>query len=414
MSGTREPADAGPDRRVVAEIAARVAARADELAVRIAAAYADDIGDYARVAAAERTEFVRSARANLDALLADLAGDAGPFDPRPFERFGRDRMRMGIPVDAVMRSFTVWGRQVWAAFRECIDPAQPVESAASLAIGERIFAHVERAGASTAAGFMAEAMLVWSDREATRNALLEALLTGRADAAEVARGGFSAARAYAAVVAVPRRDADPVRVETLVRPAVELGERLAAGAHPLVGVRGSALVVLWPAEPAVAGGADAGALAEALCRDLGVVVGVGAARTGLDGVPASYADGAEAARIALLLDATDPVRHDDVLLERIVLDHPLAGELVADALGALTAYDERRGAELLRTLQAFVEASGSVTDTARAVQVHPNTAVYRLRRIARISGHDPRRPRGLLVLSLALLARRLGASPPAQ
>ncbi|OLT05566.1 hypothetical protein BJF90_00355 [Pseudonocardia sp. CNS-004] len=131
-------------------------------------------------------------------------------------------------------------------------------------------------------------------------------------------------------------------------------------------------------------------------------------------MPASYTDAAEAARIALLLDTTDPVRHDDVLLERIVLDHPLAGELVADALAALTAYDERRGAELLRTLQAFVEASGSVTDTAREVQVHPNTVVYRLRRIARISGHDPRRPRDLLVLSLALLARRLGASPPTQ
>ncbi|MHA6626530.1 PucR family transcriptional regulator [Pseudonocardia sichuanensis] len=412
MSGTREPADAGPDRRVVAEIAARVAAQADELAVRIAAAYADDIGDYARVAAAERTEFVRSARANLDALLADLGGVAEPFDPRAFERFGRNRMRMGIPVDAVMRSFTIWGQQVWAAFRESIDPALPAESAASLAIGERIFAHVERAGASTAAGFMREAMLVWSDREVTRNALLEALLTGRADVAEVAGGGFSAARTYSAVVAVPRRDAGTARVETLVRPAVELGERLAAGAHPLVGIRESALVVLWPAEPA--GGVDAGALAAALCRELAVAVGVGAARAGLDGVPASYADAAEAARIALLLDAAEPVRHDDVLLERIVLDHPLVGELVSAALGALTTYDERRGADLLRTLQAFVDASSSVTDAARAVQVHPNTVVYRLRRIAQISGHDPRRPRDMLVLSLALLARRLRASPPPQ
>ncbi|TQL91105.1 PucR family transcriptional regulator [Pseudonocardia kunmingensis] len=412
MSGTREPGDAGPDRRVVAEIAARVAAQADELAVRIAAAYADDIGDYARVAAAERTEFVRSARANLDALLADLGGVAEPFDRRAFERFGRNRMRMGIPVDAVMRSFTIWGQQVWAAFRESIDPALPAESAASLAIGERIFAHVERAGASTAAGFMREAMLVWSDREVTRNALLEALLTGRADVAEVAGGGLSAARTYSAVVAMPRRDAGTARVETLVRPAVELGERLAAGAHPLVGIRESALVVLWPAEPA--GGADAGDLAAALCSELAVAVGVGAARAGLDGVPASYADAAEAARIALLLDAAEPVRHDDVLLERIVLDHPLVGELVSAALGALTTYDERRGADLLRTLQAFVDASSSVTDAARAVQVHPNTVVYRLRRIAQISGHDPRRPRDLLVLSLALLARRLRASPPPQ
>jgi DNA-binding PucR family transcriptional regulator len=102
-----------------------------------------------------------------------------------------------------------------------------------------------------------------------------------------------------------------------------------------------------------------------------------------------------------------------VLLERIVLDHPLVGELVA---GARRADRLRRaaGADLLRTLQAFVDASSSVTDAARAVQVHPNAVVYRLRRIAQISGHDPRRPRDLLVLSLALLVRTLEASPQTQ
>ncbi|MPZ74233.1 MAG: hypothetical protein GEU74_13555 [Nitriliruptorales bacterium] len=393
------------DSAVVAAIADRVAAQADVLAERFAEAYAADIDDYARVPSEERGEFVRSARANLDALLADLRGAAAEFDSAPFERFGADRMRMGIPMGAVMRSFTVWGRQAWSAFRACLDGGSAAETAASLAIGERIFAHVERASAATAAGFMRQAMLVWSDREVTRNALLEAMLTGRADPDELDRSGSAVADSYDVVVLLPWESS--TRVETLVAPTVEIAERLDPGTHPLVGVRESGLVMLWPAGRP---GPQVQVLAHRLCSGLGAAAGVGTSRLGLEGVPSAYADALEAARIALQLGYREPIRHEDVLLERFVLGSPLVGEVCNRALGALVAYDERRGADLLATVEAFAGACGSVTEAARAVQVHPNTVDYRLRRVASISGYDPRDPRGLLMLSLATIARRLGVA----
>lgn len=396
------PPQGGVRSEVVAAIAERLAVRADVLAERIAEAYVACLDEYARVPAEVRGEFVRSARANVDALLADLRGRGHAFDPVPFEQFGRDRMRMGIPIGAVMRAFTVWGERAWAAFRACVDPDDREEPVASLVIGERIFAHVERASAATAAGFMREAMLVPGDRDGARDALLEALLDGRADQDEVRRSGLSTARAYGAIVALPT--AEGRRVERLVARAAELAERWGGGVRPLVGARDEALVVVVP-------GSESLPLARSLCADLDVAAGVGAPRAGLAGVPGSYAEAFEAARIAVRLGATEPISHDDVLLERLVAGSPLAGELAATALDALAAYDERRDADLTATLRAYVSSHGGVTETARLVRVHPNTVVYRLRRIAQVCGRDPRDAHDLLVLSVALLARRLGARP---
>ncbi|WP_020499125.1 PucR family transcriptional regulator [Sciscionella marina] len=397
-----------PGDPVIAAIAARVAADAESLAERFAEAYTADIGDYARVPVEGRHELVRSARANLDALLEDLQGTATSFDPEPFESFGADRVRMGITIGAVMRSFTVWGQQAWSAFLQRVDHKSGEEMAGSLAIGERIFAHVERASAATAAGFMREAMAVWSDREITRNAVLEAMLTGHADPEELRRTGMEVGAAYAVVVLLPRDRS--VRPEELVAPAVALTERHHSGSRVLVGVREAALVAIWLTDGPTA---SIQLLTERLAAALEATAGIAVAGESLAGVPAAYQQARRTARIALGLGCPDPLWHNDVLLERVVLDSPAVAELCHDALSPLITYDDRRDADLVPTITAFIDSCGSVTETARAVSVHPNTVIYRLRRVASISGYDPRDPRGLLALSLASLARRLGAEPAA-
>jgi GAF domain-containing protein len=55
------------------------------------------------------------------------------------------------------------------------------------------------------------------------------------------------------------------------------------------------------------------------------------------------------------------------------------------AVSALAAYDRRRGAQLLATLEAYL-ADRSVSGAARALAIHPNTMRQRIERIERIGG----------------------------
>ncbi len=76
--------------------------------------------------------------------------------------------------------------------------------------------------------------------------------------------------------------------------------------------------------------------------------------------------------------------------------------MIATALDPLREYDAQRGASLVATLQAYVDAGFSITGAARAVHVHSNTVLYRLDRIRLLTGRDPRTPRDIVFLALSL------------
>ncbi|MFN8159431.1 MAG: GAF domain-containing protein [Solirubrobacterales bacterium] len=72
----------------------------------------------------------------------------------------------------------------------------------------------------------------------------------------------------------------------------------------------------------------------------------------------------------------------------------------------LAAYDRRKGTRLVETLEQFLADRGSVTASARALYVHPNTVRQRLDRIERVAGLDLS-SEDLLSLELALKLVRL-------
>jgi DNA-binding PucR family transcriptional regulator len=57
-------------------------------------------------------------------------------------------------------------------------------------------------------------------------------------------------------------------------------------------------------------------------------------------------------------------------------------------LGPLREYDERRGAELMITLKAFLACDGSWSACASRMYVHVNTVRYRIGRIEALTGRD--------------------------
>ena len=102
-----------------------------------------------------------------------------------------------------------------------------------------------------------------------------------------------------------------------------------------------------------------------------------------------------------------PVHADDLLPERAV-----AGD--QRAVEALTSrYYEPLAAgsgQLLDTVGTYLEFGGSLDTTARALQVHPNTVRYRLRKITELIKADPTEARTGFVIRIALVYGRLSES----
>jgi DNA-binding PucR family transcriptional regulator len=68
-----------------------------------------------------------------------------------------------------------------------------------------------------------------------------------------------------------------------------------------------------------------------------------------------------------------------------------------DAVTRLADYDRERSTALLQTLEEFLRRRGSISATAEALYVHPNTLRQRLRRITELSGLDLRQDDWLMV-----------------
>lgn len=102
--------------------------------------------------------------------------------------------------------------------------------------------------------------------------------------------------------------------------------------------------------------------------------------------------------------APRPVRSDDLLPERVLAGDPEAERLLVERIARPL---EQTSGALLETLDAYLEAGGSLEGCARRLFVHPNTVRYRLRRIADITGHDAGQPRDAVVLRTALAVGRL-------
>ncbi|NYI07387.1 helix-turn-helix domain-containing protein [Allostreptomyces psammosilenae] len=84
---------------------------------------------------------------------------------------------------------------------------------------------------------------------------------------------------------------------------------------------------------------------------------------------------------------------------------------VRSTLGPLLEYDERRGTDLLRTVEAYFARGGAVARAADDLHVHPNTVAQRLERVAQLLGRGWREPSTALEVQLALRLWRLTQAP---
>jgi GAF domain-containing protein len=140
---------------------------------------------------------------------------------------------------------------------------------------------------------------------------------------------------------------------------------------------------------------------------------------------ASFAAGFEEARHALVgtsvLQGEPSVMAYDQLgpyqyLLRMSLDSG-ARDAHRVSIRRLADYDALRSTYLLRTLEEFLRRRGSISATAEALYVHPNTLRQRLRRIQQLSGLDLRKDDWLMVqiaLKLVRLESAMGHTSGAE
>jgi purine catabolism regulator len=124
----------------------------------------------------------------------------------------------------------------------------------------------------------------------------------------------------------------------------------------------------------------------------GCSLGIGRVHRGLRGVPKAFREAREALEVVRAVGGGDRTMvFDELGIYRLLLGLRGSGELelyFGDYLGQLSRYDDEQGTELVSTLEAFLGNNGNVVQTARALDVHRNTVVYRLERIQEITGAD--------------------------
>jgi sugar diacid utilization regulator len=406
-----------PDRgdldAAVRAIALRIAAEREPLARRVVERIRAEEGDAGPLGDAALAD--HGWLELIDAFVAALNGTE-PLSPPRIERMreiSAHRVKQRVSLESFLRRPRIWGEVLWEAVVASTLTKEPRELEAALSISSTLMRLVDLSSRVVTNAYLDEV----TDRGLLRRDLLGALISAKGEEEGVARLARSLhlrlAENYVVVVVrgddmhgeLGRDESLPTRValdriiETARRDMQPPdGFRLLAGMH-----RGD-LVVLYP----VGGPDDLQAvrdecveLAEALAVE--VSLGVSSYHPGLPAVAIAYAEARDAVEVADRLGIRGrAVGLDDVLVDQMLSASVHAKRLLLDAMQALVDYDLRHGSDLVATLKTYVETRFNLTKSGGLLFVHPNTVVYRLRRIHELTGRDPHDVDDLLVLWLGL------------
>lgn len=154
-------------------------------------------------------------------------------------------------------------------------------------------------------------------------------------------------------------------------------------------------------------------------KDL-VAAGISRPATGLSNLRHAYREAKDAVGIAYELSDHDTTTYyGDLKLYQLLLalkernlEH--LQNFYQDSLSPLVEHDRRKQSDLIRTLNGFFAANGNLAKAAQELDVHRNTLVYRLERIADLTSLDLDDSDNRLILHLALKTQRVLATIPGE
>jgi sugar diacid utilization regulator len=387
-----------------------LADRLDDVAERAVAAMRADIPAYRdrdeRFYDDVRDQVSRHYRVKLSAFLEERTITAQ--DVAFVRGAASRRVRAGLGLEDYINAFRIGQQVFWAeVVRSAGDSAAGREAALALALP--LMRYCDLASTQAARAYVEFQRYVVADADRERRELLECVLAGELPTrgallhAAQAHGIATDARlmVVTAVVIDPAHDADAAQVASAVIASAGLHEM-----KTLVVVRQGEIVAV------LALGADGApaelcdridALQARLCHEgVALAMGVSTVAAGVAELPRAYREahaaleGVEERGGVAALARLSPfeylaLRSDDT-----------ARRLVDPRVRAFLEEDRRRGRALTATIRAFAGADLNLRVAAERLQVHPNTAQYRLRRIEERSGRNPRKLADLLDLLVAI------------
>lgn len=390
----------GLARPTPSEIGALVAPSRDGVIARIATKAARD-------ANVDRALLVGYLEAALD--VAVLGRRLGRLELDTCRLMGETAADQGIALSALLDLYL---SALWRLWEDIARRANSVGADVVAAAAGGLFRAADDAAEALAEGHESAQRQSVRREETIRREFVDDLLSGGGHpdliGERAARFGFNMAGTHQVTVARTQRvvaDAGPVHAR------IESHVLVAFGGHDVVvATKDGALVCVLPASPTDA--------AAELSRTLDATgeglwqLGVGRPYAGPGGVVRSYHEARESLELARRLAMVERiVRFESMLPYRMLaLDPTTVAEMVHSVLDPL---DRARGGRkpLIATLSAYFAESGNVSATARRLNLSPRAVVYRLERIATLSGHAADDPEGRFVLELAVRAGHMLNEP---
>ena len=385
--------------------------RLDEVVERCAEAIFEAVPSYGRAGDPLREEVRDAIRGNVESLsgVISKARDVNRDELELIERVGARRAEAGIPLDDVLHAYRTVSRVCWDILAEECRAYGADALEATIALAEAILRYTDQISTAVADAYSRAQRAIVREQEGARREFLSDLLYGSDASPEdvLARAhsfGYDLSLSYIALVGQgPGKDA---RKEALVSAAAS-NASTHGSADPIVLQKADQTIALLPFDASN----DPIAIPEKLVSELGREwhFGMGGPELGLEGIRRAYLEAREALEIGTGLGLDGSVyRFDDLLLYHFLRIEPgLIDRFVDQMLGPLIAYDERRKGELIKTLEAFFEADGSVKMAGETLFAHPHTVSYRLKQVEKLTGWSLRESEDKLRMQLALRAFRL-------
>jgi len=334
---------------------------------------------------------------NISALLATLAGTTDSLAAA--RRAGRVKAEHGIPMASLLHAYRLAGLQLWDEMMARSIGTQRTETL--LHLSSDVWGIIDRFSGAAAESY--RAFVDERDRrdEQARSVMLLSLLDGSAAPGEIGR--------------LLRALELPEHASYLVIAA----ERSSSGADPVPEVherlRAAGISSAWTTWKGEYVGLIGLSHRTDIDRAISTVsvgarsrVGISRPFTQLSASPTAVGQ----ARMSVECIASPGVgihRYGSAPLDLLLVAQPGYGAELRDGVfSKLLGSNSVDGAVLLDTLEAWFDADGSTSDAGRRMHCHRNTVLYRLGRIAELTGRSVSRPAEASELYAALRAVRLG------
>ena len=347
------------DGNLMAQIVRRV--DIEELARRMVAVFQAEIPAYSTLPETMlHGEIEEVSRRNLGLFFRSLIDDRGLSDEEmiPFCESARQRAAEGLPLEDLLRAYRLGGRLGWEAL---VNVALPEEQGTLLPGVARLMQYVDHLSDAVTEAYHEERRHLFSDEERRVHDLFEGSSTPLRSSR--ARSSWPTRWASRWTTATCRS-----RSRCATRPPTPT-----PSSRRLCAARGA--------------GRDQRRPGERPAAPVGRPVDAGRGRRAARGRPATPR--AELAPmlvdLRLLIDVgrragrEGDLRLEEFLPELLLARSPHLGAMLEERVyGPLVSAAEKGGADLLTTLEAFLEAALTGAPTAEALHVHPNTLDYRL------------------------------------